>query len=444
MTEDEIRFNKKFIWMRENEPEKLAKVLRAMSEEELKSILYDWNLWARPNQLAPKGDWRTWLVLAGRGFGKTRCANEWVIQRAREGKGPIALIGKTTSDVRDTIIEVGESSIMKISHPDFKPIYEPSKRRLTWPNGVTATTFSGDEWDQLRGPQHRTVLIDELPKFANPEELYTQMDMGLRIGDDAQCIVSTTPLPIKIIKELYEKSQIEGSDVVLSTGSTMDNAANLGKRSVASMVARYKGTRMERQELYGEILWSSEDALFTNENLDEFRISLEALPEMVRIVVAVDPAVTNNKNSDSTAIVVAGMDARGHGYVLFDGTMKGTPSAWAKRTVALYDEYCADVVSVETNQGGDLVVSTLEQQRRNLPIKKIHASKSKIARMEPISLLAEQGKVHMVGYFKELEQQCVEYSGKGPSPDRYDAMCYALSELMLGKVSSASTSQFHY
>lgn len=339
------------------------------------------------------------------------------------------------------MIEVGESSILRISPPDFKATYEPSKRRLTWPNGVVATTFSGDEPEQLRGPQHRSVWIDELPKFDSPEEAYTQMDLGLRIGNDAACIITTTPTPTKIIKELYKSWEENPEGLIrVTTGSTLDNAANLGAAYISSVKKRYAGTRLEQQEIHGKILWDSEDALFTTDTLEKYRA--KEAPELVSIVVAVDPAVTNTKDSDTTAIVVCGIDSDGHGYVLYSHSMKSSPNIWAQKVIAVFDQFDADYVVIEVNNGGDLLKSTLEQARKNLPTKEVRASKGKITRMEPISLLAEQGRVHMVGYQQALEDQLVQYNGKGNSPDLYDAMCWGLSSLMLGKRSVVTSSEF--
>ena len=322
------------------------------------------------------------------------------------------------------------------------PVYEPSKRRLTWPNGVVATTFSGDEFEQLRGPQHRSVLIDELPKFANPEELFDQMDMGLRIGDDAACIISTTPLPIKIIKELYEKAQDPDSDVALTTGSTMDNAANLGKKSVAAMVERYKNTVKMRQEIYGEIIWESESSFFRSEDIEKYRV--DSHPPLVRTIVAVDPAVTSGKNSDDTGITVGGICAEGHVYVFNESTMKGTPSEWATRVDNLFTHYDCDAVVCEKNQGGDLLTHTIQSQNPSLPVKLVTATKGKLVRAEPISLFFEQGRIHIVGHLPKLEQEMVEYDGsQRKSPDSYDSFIWLASELLLnGKQNKITSSEF--
>lgn len=422
----------------------LAKMLLQLSDEEIKAIVYDWNIWGRDKQLAPEGKWRFWVLSGGRSSGKTRGASEWVIQRAREGKGPIALIGKTSGDVRDVMVELGPSSIMSCSPPDFRPIYEPSKRRLTWPNGVTATTFSGDEPGQLKGPQHQTIWIDELPKFDDPQALFDDANFGLRIGD-SRCLISTTPTPHEIMKSLYKQWEADNFGktryVIMPT---QDNAANVDIEFIKDIEDKYKGTRLYRQEVLGEILWESEDALFSTELLDKYRVKEEDLPPLDVIVVSIDPAVTNTKTSDTTALTVCGLDKDGHGYVLYSSAVKANPLVWAQKAVALFDNYGASYVVVEVNNGGDLIKTTLEQVRRNLPIKEVRASTSKIARMEPISLLAEQGKVHIVGVQQELEDQLVRYNGKGPSPDLYDSACWGLSAIMLtGQKNTVKSTQFY-
>jgi len=431
--------------IRKENPKLFAQMILQLSPEEQQSIVWDWNIFGRDKQLAPEGKWRFWVVSGGRSGGKTRTGSEWVIQRAREGKGPIALIGQTSADVRDVQIELGPSSIIQSSPPDFKPHYEPSKRRLTWPNGITATAFSGDEPSQLRGPQHQTVWIDELPKFDDPEETFDQMNFGLRIGD-SRCLITTTPTPDDIMKKLYTqwKENPEGKTryVIIPT---KDNAANIDPEFLNDIEDKYKGTRLYRQEVLGEILWESEDALFKSEQLDEYRV--QESPELSSIAIAVDVATTSKKSSDMTGIVISGLGVDGHGYVLSDKTMKGTPSQWSNKVVALYDYYSKIApthIIVETNQGGDMIKHTLTQVRQNLPIKEVRAVKNKIARMEPISLLAEQGRVHMVGIHQELEDQLVGYSGKGPSPDRYDAMCYSITSLMINPKRNIVTSTEFY
>lgn len=423
---------KKLRDIREKNPKLFADMLLQLSEEEQLKLLYDWNLWGRDKQLEPEGKWRFWIASGGRSAGKTRCGAEWIIQRARAGLGPIALIGKTSADVRDVMIEAGPSSILQVCPPDFKATYEPSKRRLTFENGVFCTTFSGDEPEQLRGPQHQTIWIDELPKMDNPQEVIDQANFGLRIGD-SRCLITTTPTPHQVMKNFYKQweQDPEGKTryVIMPT---KDNAANVDPEFIKDLDEKYKGTRLYRQEVLGEIIWESEDALFNSELLDEHRVS--DYPELQSIAIAVDVATTSKKTSDNTGIVVAGLGMNEHGYVLSDKTMKGTPSQWAERVVNLYDYYSQIApthIVIETNQGGDLIKHTLNQIRFNLPIKEVRANKSKISRMEPVSLLAEQGRIHIVGNLPDLEDQLVSYDGKGSSPDRYDAMCYAITSLMV-------------
>lgn len=422
--------------LRINDPKKFATALYKMSDEEAEHILYDWRIWGRDKQLAPEGLWRFWLALGGRSAGKTRTGAEWVIQRAKEGKGPIALIGQTVADVRDVMIEMGTSSIIQVSPSSFMPKYEPSKRRLTWPNGVFATTFSGDEPQQLRGPQHQTIWCDELPKFEDPQETFDQLNFGLRIGE-SRCLITTTPTPHPLIKELYQRG-LEGKDTRVVVMPTMDNAANVDQQFIEDIERKYKGTRLYRQEVLGEILWESDNALFSTELLDNTRV--ESQPELVSIIVSIDPAVTSSKTSDKTALVVCGLDSDGHGYILYSTSLKATPTVWARKAITLFDEYDADYIVVEVNNGGDLIRTTLEQERSNIPVKEVRASQNKVARMEPISLLAEQGKVHIVGVQEELEDQLVRYEGKGKSPDLYDAMCWGLTSLMLKKKKGVSSS----
>jgi phage terminase large subunit-like protein len=426
---------------KEKNPRKFAEMLNQLSESELQDILYSWPLWARFKQMPPEGKWRFWVLSGGRSSGKTKGSAEWVIERARQGKGPIALIGKTTGDVRDVMVELGPSSIMQCSPPDFKAIYEPSKRRLTWPNGVTATTFSGDEPGQLKGPQHQTIWVDELPKFADPQSLFDDANFGLRIGD-SRCLISTTPTPHPLMKSLYKQwEEDKEGRVRYVIMPTQDNAANVDPEFIKDIEDKYKGTRLYRQEVLGEILWESEDALFSSELLDKYRV--DEAPELDAIAIAVDIATTSNKSSDDTGIIVGGRGVDNHGYVLDDKTMKGSPSQWANMVVSLYDHYSSIApahVVIETNQGGDLIKHTLMQVRQNLPIKEVRANKSKIARMEPISLLAEQGKIHMVGYHEKLEEELVSYNGKGRSPNRFDAKCYAMTSLLINPKRNIVTS----
>jgi phage terminase large subunit-like protein len=408
------------------EPER-RELLASLSDEEALSLLYDWEFWARDNQLPPDTDWYVWLILSGRGFGKTRAGNEWVTKQAKAGHGPIALVGQTKADVRDTIIELGDSSILKISPPWFRPEYEPSKRRLTWPNGVQAIVYSGDEPDQLRGPQHAKALVDEICKFKYPKDTWDNLMLGLRVGDKPQVVVATTPRPIPILKQIMADTR-----TVKSLGHTIDNKANLPAPFLKYILERYEGTRLGRQELAGEILDDNPGALWKREWIEKLR--LREHPPLQRIVVAIDPEATNNENSAETGIIVAGVAKVGdklHGYILDDMSIKASPSGWATAAITGYHKHKADRIIGEVNNGGDMVEHTVRSVDKNVPFKSVHASRGKELRAEPISALYEQGRVHHIGFFPELEDQLCEWVSGDKSPDRLDALVWALTELML-------------
>lgn len=401
-----------------------AKILADLTEDEAEYLLYDWKFWARPSQLAPDGDWRTWLVLAGRGFGKTRTGAEWVRQQIElERCGRIALVAPTAGDARDVMVE-GESGILAISPEWNKPIYEPSKRRLTWPNGAIATTYSADEPERLRGPQHDGAWADELGAWRYPEA-WDMLMFGLRLGQDPRAVVTTTPKPVKLVREL-----IKDKTTHITRGSTRDNAGNLAKAFLEQIISKYEGTRLGRQELDGELLEDTPGALWQRNQLDELRVSEH--PALKRIVVAVDPAATDDEDSDETGIVVAGVGRDGHAYVLDDLSIKASPDGWARTSVHGYHKFSADRLVAEANNGGDMVEYTVRTVDKNVSYKKVHASRGKYTRAEPIAALYEQGKVHHVGTFPQLEDQMCNWTPGQKSPDRMDALVWALTELMLG------------
>lgn len=402
-----------------------AAVLATASDDELGPLLYGWEaVRARPNQLPPPGRWRVWLLMAGRGFGKTRTGAEWVRAETNAGRrGRWAFIGATAADVRDVMIE-GDGGILSISPPWNRPTYEPSKRRLTWPNGAIATMFSGDEPDQLRGPNRDGIWADELAKWKYPRETWDNAEMVLRAGDDPRAVVTTTPRPIDVVRELLADPQ-----TVVTRGSTYDNAANLAPSFLQRMRTKYEGTRLGRQELNAELLTDNPGALWTLPQLDATRVT--ALPPLVRVVVGVDPEATStSEGSAETGIVVAAKGTDGHGYVLDDVSLRGTPREWAAQAVAAYHKHQANVLVAETNQGGEMVQQTIATVDLRVVYKGVHASKSKQARAEPIAALAEQGRIHHLGTFAALEDQLVGWvPGSGPSPDRLDAYVWALTEL---------------
>lgn len=384
-----------------------------------------WRDVARPEQLAPEGEWRVWLVQAGRGFGKTRLGAEWVLERVREGKGRrISLLGPTAADVRDVMVE-GESGIMSVARDDERPLYEPSKRRLTWPNGAVATTYSADEPERLRGPQSDTVWCDEPASWRRPEAWDMAM-FGLRLGKDPRALVTGTPKPVALIRNLRALPT-----TVITSGRTMDNAANLAPQFLESIVAKYEGTRLGRQELDGELLEDVEGALWSWAMFGADGFRLEAAPTLKRIVVAVDPAASSGEDSDETGVVAAGLGVDGRGYILSDATLRGSPNEWAGVVAGLYGSLQADKVIAERNNGGDMVVAVLKTAAPNLPVKTVWASRGKRTRAEPIAALYEQNKVSHVGLYPDLETQLTSWMPGESSPDRLDALVWALSELML-------------
>jgi len=402
---------------------------RQLSQKEAEALLYDWEFWARPKQLPPAWDWYIWLLLSGRGGGKTRAGAELVIKWAKAGYGPIALVGQTKADVRDTMVEVGDSSILKISPPWFMPEYEPSKRRLTWPNGVLGIIYSGDEPEQLRGPQEQKAWIDELAKFKYPKDSWDNLMFGLRIGKQPQAVVTTTPKPIKVIKDL-----IADERTAVTRGHTLENQDNLAPDFLNYILRKYEGTRLGRQELAGEILDDNPDALWERSKIDELRVS--HYPDLKRIVVAIDPQGTDTETSSSTGVVVAGIAQvadRLEAYILADLTLSGTPEKWATEAVSGYYRFKADRIVAEINFGGDMVEAIIRIVDKNVAFKKVHASRGKLIRAEPVSALYEQGRVHHVGFFPDLEDQLCEWVPGDKSPDRLDALVWAITDLMLEK-----------
>ncbi len=399
------------------------KAISRLTKDEAEKLLFDWEFWARPKQLPPDWAWYVWLILSGRGFGKTRTGNEMVIRWAKEGFSPIALVGETKADVRDVMIEAGDSSILRISPPWFRPEYEPSKRRLIWPNGVIAVAYSGDEPDQLRGPHHAKALVDELAKFKYPQDAWDNLEFGLQAGANPQVVVTTTPRPIKIIKTLKQDKS-----TAVTTGHTMENRANLAPPFLKRILERYEGTRLGRQELAGEILEDNPGALWQRAMIDQYRVT--ANPDLIRVVIGVDPP----GGATECGIVAAGDAGNGHYYVLDDRSLQDTPDKWAEAVLTGYNRNRADAIIGEANFGGDMVENTIKQaaRTRNLVYryKAVQASRGKAVRAEPIVALYEQGRVHHVGNFPLLEDEMTEWvPGESDSPNRVDALVWALTEL---------------
>jgi phage terminase large subunit-like protein len=374
--------------------------------------------------------------LAGRGFGKTRTLAEWVCEQAASGRASrIALVAATAADARDVLVE-GQSGILAVAPPWCRPVYESSKRRLTWPNGTIATTFSAEEPDRLRGPQHDAAVCDELASWSHPET-WDMLQFGLRLGRNPRCLVATTPRPTKLIRELLAR---EGRDVVVTRGSTYENRANLAPGFFDQVIRKYEGTRLGRQELNAELLEDTPGALWSPGIIDAVRQA--AAPTLVRIVVAIDPAATSGEDADETGIVVVGKDNQGHGYVLADASGKYQPIEWAKIAIAAYRAHHADRIIAERNNGGAMVEATIRMVDTNVPVTTVWASRGKVARAEPVSALYEQGRIRHVGGFPALEDQMCGFTSDfdrqraGYSPDRVDALVWAVTDLLVTPMSS--------
>ena len=363
--------------------------------------------------------------MAGRGYGKTRCGSEWVHAQVKSGKKRIALVGETKADARDVMVE-GESGLLSTSGK-IKLLYEPSKRRVTWPNGAMAICYSGDEPDQLRGPQHDGAWLDELAKYRYAEETWSNLDLGLRLGDDPQAVITTTPRPIKILRDLVSDDLVR-----VTKGSTYDNLSNLAESFASRIIKRYEGTRLGRQELHAEILDDIVGALWQRSSIEDHRIT-EPPEHFERIVVGVDPAVTSGDESDETGMVVVGQ-LGSHGYVLDDVSGKYSPQEWAGKAIQAYYKYNADRIVAEVNQGGDMVEHTLRTIDKNVAYKAVRAARGKILRAEPIAALYEQGRIHHCGMFSNLEDQmCMYTHSSSESPDRLDALVWGFTDLFIGR-----------
>lgn len=384
-----------------------------------------WRKIARPNQLPPDGNWSIWLILSGRGFGKSRAVNEWAIEQARlRPRSRGALVAATAGDVRDVVVE-GESGIMNIAPSDFMPLYEPSKRRLTFPNGSIATTFSADEPNRLRGPQFHWAICDELAAWNAPEAALDMLLMGVRLGQDPRIAISTTPRPIPVVSRL-----LQDPTCAIVRGSTYENRANLAPKWFSDIISKYAGTRLGRQEIDGEVLDDVLGALWKRNMI----VNLTKAPEAFRrVVVAIDPAASNIEGSAETGIIVSAIDMQGHFYVLDDRTISASPLGWAQAAIAGYYLHKADRLVAEANNGGDMVESTVRTVDRNVSFRKVFATRGKALRAEPIAALYEQGRVSHIGVLRELEDQmCNWVPGVGDSPDRVDALVWSLTELLGG------------
>jgi phage terminase large subunit-like protein len=400
--------------------------LNELTAEQRLKLLYEWEFWARPNQIIPGGDWTTWLIMAGRGYGKTRVGAETCRIWARTNRF-VNIIAPTTDDVRDVCIE-GESGILACCPPDERPIYRPSKRLLLWPNGCRSLLFTADEPERLRGKQHMKLWADELAawRFA---EAWDQAQLGLRLGSSPQAVVTTTPKPIPIVKAL-----VKDPGTHLTRGSTYENRSNLAAQFYSRIITKYEGTRLGRQELMAELLEDRPGALWTHKLIDDHRV--QSMPALRRIGVALDPAITSGERSDEWGIVGAGMDDRNppHFYVFGDWSDILTPNQAGRKAIEIYKEWEMDYIVAEVNQGGDMVESILRLLGFRYKYKGVHASRGKFTRAEPISSLYEQGRVHHVGTFATLEDEMCDYDPDVTtvSPNRMDALVWIITKLSAG------------
>lgn len=407
------------------ESEEFRSSLAEASEAVQAQARYRWDVWARPNQIEPDGDHRYWLVLAGRGFGKTRAGVEWVRSQIENGSSSRAIvIAPTSADCRDTIVD-GPSGFLNVCPPWNRPLYEPSKRRLTWDNGAVVSLYSAEEPDRLRGVNCDLMLADELAAWTHSETWDMAM-FALRIGANPRAMITTTPRPTRLIKNL-----VENTSTVVTRGSTYDNKANLAPQFLDAILKKYDGTRMGRQEIYAEVLEDVEGAILSLDQLISLRV--EEADDPQRIVVGVDPAISTGENADKTGIVVTSRGKDGHLYALADRSCRLGPAGWAKKVVDAFHEFQADLIVAEKNQGGAMVEHTIRSLDADVPIKLVHATRGKHVRAEPILAMFEQGKAHTMKGMDELESQLSSFTPQGyesdGSPDSADAFIWASTEL---------------
>lgn len=405
--------------------------LNDLPSEDLNRAMYEWAFWARPDQQAPtQKDWTTWLILGGRGAGKTRTGAEWITQKVRDGIERIALVGETYEDVREVMID-GPSGLCAVGYPEARPTYEPSRHRLIWPSGAKAHVFSAEDPEGLRGHQFEAAWSDEIGKWRMDYATWHNLQLGLRLGDRPRQVVTTTPRPTKLIKSL-----LDNPSTVTSRASTYRNRGHLADAFLSQIASAYEGTRLGRQELLGEVLEDRAGALWRLSMIDAARIG--HAPPLDRIVVAVDPPVSTGPDADECGIIVAGCVGAGAtqlAYVLHDGTVKGmSPTGWARQVATIMADFKADRIVAEVNQGGDLVTQMLRLAAPCAPVRSVRATRGKTVRAEPIAALYEQGRVKHVGHFPQLEDQMTQFTGHSSdaSPDRLDALVWALTDLMMG------------
>ena len=429
--------------LREMPDDEVQEALSKLSKNQLEALQKEYKFWARPEQIEPEGDHNVWFLNCGRGFGKTWTGAQWVREKAKEGLKRIACVSSTNSDIEKVMVK-GESGLLALcskydktykgKHMGF-PNWSPTKRTLTWENGAQVEFFSAEEPERLRGPNFQAAWCDELAAWKKDEDTWDMLQFCLRKGRHPKVCVTTTPKSTKLVRRLLKDPK-----TCITVGSTFDNAANLADIFLEAVTTQYEGTRLGRQELYAEVLEENEGALWTTDTIDGCQVDRDKIPDLTRIVVALDPAVTSNAESDMTGIVVAGVDVNGKAYILGDYTDRLSPQGWAAKAIELYHSFEADRIVAEVNQGGDMVKHTIHGEDESVPLKMVRASRGKYARAEPVAALYERGLVHHVrnpedsdANLNELETQMRTWEPLGSigSPDRLDACVWALTELML-------------
>jgi phage terminase large subunit-like protein len=416
--------------------------IAALNEDEAALLPYLWEFWARPEQLVPAGEWVYWMPLGGRGFGKTRTGAEAVRKWVRTNEH-VNIVGATMDDVRDAMVE-GESGLLAVCPPHERPRYIAARNCLEWPNGARTLLLSAETPERLRGKQHMKLWCDELAAWRYPEA-FDQAVFGLRLGERPQAIVTTTPRPTKIIRELL------ANPLTLATrGSTYDNIANLAPDFIGKIIRKYEGTRLGRQELDAELLLDTPGALWTREMIEAACLKQEEAPKLTRVVVAIDPPASSGDNADECGIIVAGLSEEGEPCIIADLTSQGeTPLGWATRAVGAARKYEADAIVAEVNNGGEMVEAVIRQIDPNIRVKSVRASKGKFTRAEPVAALYEQRRARHIGVFARLEDQmCLmtpDYDRRaaGVSPDRVDALVWAVTELCLSRGDGTSIIDFY-
>lgn len=408
--------------------------LTTLSDAELETLLRHWPFWARPDQLPPDGDWTSWLMLGGRGAGKTRAGAEWVRAQVEEPSGKacrrIALIGETYGAARAVMVE-GASGLLAISPPDFRPVFFASRNLLLWPNGAEARLFSSERPDALRGPQFDAAWCDELAKWRHDDMTWDMLQFGLRLGARPRQVVTTTPRPTRLVKRL-----VADPKCAVTRASTAANRANLAPSFFADIIGRYEGTRLGRQELEAQIIEDMPGALWTRALLDNRRI--RNAPTLTRRIVALDPPASSGPKADACGIIVLGTGEDGCAYVLDDRSVQGlSPRNWARRVIAAYEDYKADLLVAEVNQGGELVRELVLREAPHIVFQPVRAVHGKLIRAEPVAALYERGQVYHAGAFEALEDEMCAYVGAGRSPDRLDALVWGLTWLMLRRTRAA-------